>query len=197
MSLDYRIMYHLGFTPWEHAEPPEPLADLIEGPRALPPGDMIDIGCGTGHDAIYAARHGWAVTGVDTVPRALQRARANARAAGVSVRFLPADITRPEASELGTSYTLLLDLGCLHGLTPAQRRRAATTITDIAEPGATLLMFSFSPGYRDPAPNGIDPAQIPALFPQWELTFSRPATDIALRGPMRNAKPSWHQLVKR
>ena len=65
MSVGYRIMYRLGITPWVHGEPPEPLAALIEGPRSLPPGDMLDIGCGTGHDAIYCARHGWAVTGVD------------------------------------------------------------------------------------------------------------------------------------
>jgi hypothetical protein len=37
MSLAYQIMYRLGVTPWEHREPPEPLAGLIEGPRALPP----------------------------------------------------------------------------------------------------------------------------------------------------------------
>ena len=44
MSLAYRMMYRLGVTPWEHAEPPGPLADLIEGPDALPPGGMLDIG---------------------------------------------------------------------------------------------------------------------------------------------------------
>ena len=104
MSLAYRMMYRLGVTPWEHAEPPGPLAGLIEGPDALPPGDMLDIGCGTGRDAIYCARHGWTATGVDTVARALDSARRNARQAGANVRFLQADITRPGNSELG-GYT--------------------------------------------------------------------------------------------
>ena len=36
MSVTYRILYRLGFTPWEHSEPPEPLAALIEGPQARP-----------------------------------------------------------------------------------------------------------------------------------------------------------------
>jgi hypothetical protein len=44
MSLAYQIMYRLGVTPWEHREPPEPLAGLIEGPRSLPPGDLLDKG---------------------------------------------------------------------------------------------------------------------------------------------------------
>jgi SAM-dependent methyltransferase len=197
MSASYRIMYRLGFIPWEHTEPPGPLTALIEGPDALPPGDMLDVGCGTGHDAIYAARHDWNVTGVDIVPRALERARRNARAADAAVRFLEADIARAGHSELGVGYTLMLDVGCLHGLPPAQFGHAAAALTEAAKPGATLLMFTFAPGRRAPAPRGIDPAQVPALFPGWELEFSRPATEVNLSGPMRNAVPSWHQLVRR
>jgi SAM-dependent methyltransferase len=197
MSVPYRIMYSLGVTPWEHSDTPGPLADLIEGPHALPPGDMLDIGCGTGRDAIYCARHDWTVTGLDAVPRALRRARRNALQAGVPVRFLQADITHPGGCDLGSSYTLLLDGGCLHGLAPAQIQRAAAAITDAAKSGATMLMFAFAPGRRGPGPRGIDPAQLPALFPQWDLAFSRLASEVALPGPLRNARPAWHQLVKR
>ena len=196
-KIGYQVMYRLGITPWVHGEPPEPLAALIEGPRSLPPGDMLDIGCGTGQDAIYAARRGWNVTGLDVVPRALEQARRNARAAGVAVRFLHGDIARAGRGELDANYTLLLDGGCLHGLAPDQLRRAAATLTDAAKPGAVLLMLAFAPGRRGPAPRGIDPAQVPGLFPQWDLAFSRPATDIDLRGPVRNASPSWYQLVRR
>jgi len=196
MSASYRIMYRLGFIPWEHTEPPEPLTALIEGPDALPAGDMLDIGCGTGHDAIYAARHDWNVTGVDIVPRALGRARSNARAAGATVRFLEADISQAGHGELGVGYTLLLDGGCLHGLTPAQLGRAAAALTEAAKPGAVLLMLAFAPGRRGPAPRGIDPAQVPALFPGWDLAFSRPVTEMNLSGVARNASPSWHQLVR-
>jgi len=197
MSLAYQIMYRLGGTPWEHREPPEPLAGLIEGPRALPPGDLLDIGCGTGHDAIYCARHGWTVTGVDAVGRAVEAARRNADLAGVQIRFLHADIAGPSTTELGAGYTLLLDFGCLHGLPDGSFQRAAATITNAAKPGAVLLMFAFAAGRRGPAPHGIDPARLYALFPQWDLTFSRPASEVPLRGPMRNARPSWHQLVRR
>jgi SAM-dependent methyltransferase len=198
MSASYRIMYRLGIVPWEHTEPPGPLTALIEGPDALPPGDMLDVGCGTGHDAIYAARHDWNVTGVDIVPRALERARRNARAAGAAVRFLEADISQAPPGELGVgNYTLLLDGGCLHGLTPPRLRHAAAALTEAAKPGAVLLMFAFAPGRRGPAPRGIDPAQLPALFPGWDLDFSRPVTDVNLSGLARNASPSWHRLVRR
>ena len=146
MSLAYQIMYRFGATPWEHREPPVPLADLIEGPRALPPGDMLDIGCGTGHDAIYCARHGWTVTGVDAVGRALRAARLNADQVGADIRFLHADITGPGTAELGAGYTLLLDVGCLHGLPDGSLQRAAAAITSAAKPGAVPLMFAFASG---------------------------------------------------
>ena len=197
MSLAYKIMYRLGVTPWEHREPPVPLATLVEGPDALPPGDMLDVGCGTGHDAIYCARHGWAVTGVDAVGAALKAARRNAGQVGANVRFLRADITSPGITDLGAGYTLVLDGGCLHGLRDEPLQRAAATITDAAKPGAVLLMFAFAPGRRGPAPRGIDPARIPALFPYWDLTFSRPASEITVNGAMRDANPSWYQLLRR
>ena len=196
MSRAYEIMYRLGITPWEHREPPVPLTDLVEGPDALPPGHMLDIGCGTGHDAIYCARHGWTGTGVDVVGRAVATARRNADQAGASVRFLQADIASPGTTDLGTGYTLLLDVGCLHGLRDEPLRRAVTTITEVAKPGAVLLMFAFAPGRRGPAPRGLDPARVPALFPDWDLDFSRAASEITLNGAMRDGNPSWYRLVR-
>ncbi|HYB88048.1 MAG TPA: class I SAM-dependent methyltransferase [Streptosporangiaceae bacterium] len=196
MSRTYKIMYSLGFTPWEHGEPPVPLAGLIAGPQALPAGDMLDIGCGTGLDAIYCARRGWNVTGVDVVDRALQIARRNANQAGVNIRFVHADIADADAAALGAGYTLLLDVGCLHGLPDESLQRAAATITDVAKPGATLLMLAFAPGRRGPAPRGIDPARIPALFPQWELTSTRPASGTTPGGAVRRAMPTWYRLTR-
>jgi len=57
-------------------------------------------------------------------------------------------------------------------------------------------MFAFTPGRRGPAPRGIDPARLPALFPRWDLTFSRPASEITVNRAMRDADPFWHQFVR-
>ena len=119
MSLVYRAFYRLGLTPWEQDDPVEPLADLVTGPDALAPGRALDIGCGTGSDAIFCARNGWQVTGIDDVPLALKRARAKAAAAGVDVRFVQADVTRTGPERIGTGYRLMIDMGCLHNLEPA------------------------------------------------------------------------------
>ena len=110
----------------------------------------------------------------DTVSRALEHARANARQAGAHVRFLQADITTIGAGELGASYTLLLDGGCLHGLAPAQLRHAADTVTDTAKAGATLLMFAFAPGRRGPAPAASTPHRYPSSSRNGSLPSAAP-----------------------
>ena len=79
----YWLAYRLGLTVWRRPSPPDDLVALVEGPSPLPAGRALDLGCGTGTDTIYLATHGWEVTGVDTVPKALANARRDATAAGV------------------------------------------------------------------------------------------------------------------
>ncbi|MGB9302869.1 MAG: class I SAM-dependent methyltransferase, partial [Mycobacterium sp.] len=71
----YRLIYRLGLIIWRRDTPPAELVALVEGPTALPAGRALDLGCGTGTDTIYLATHGWDVTGVDMVPKALDIAR--------------------------------------------------------------------------------------------------------------------------
>ena len=71
MSLAYRLMYRLGFTPWDRMLPSE-LASAMTGRDALSPGRALDLGSGLGTKAIFMATHGWRVTAVESVPRALE-----------------------------------------------------------------------------------------------------------------------------
>src|SRR6516162_2854190 len=92
----FRIFYRVGFTPWDGHPIAQNLQNLVEGTSDTPPmptGMALDLGCGTGDTSIYLAQHGWKVTGVDFVPKALEKARAKAGAAGVPVAFVHADVT--------------------------------------------------------------------------------------------------------
>lgn len=68
---------------WSYAsEPPprdlrlwSPSPFLEEMTAALTPGTALDIGCGTGRDAVFLANRGWNVVAVDILPDALDRAR--------------------------------------------------------------------------------------------------------------------------
>src|SRR5437763_11798589 len=116
MSLVYRIMYLVGFTPWDNEAVPAELTEVVQGPGAPPAGRALDIGCGTGTQAVYMASHGWEVTAIDAVPRPLSRARARADAAGVSVDWILGDVARVGRLGLTPGFTLFYDRGCFHGL---------------------------------------------------------------------------------
>ena len=123
MEQQYRLMHRLGITPWDRASVPEPLRRLVEGPSAEPNGTALDLGCGTGMNAAYLAGLGWDVTAVDVSPAAIAAARARSNV----VRWVVADLTvnRPMRilTELAGKVSLILDVGCLHGLTDRGRRR--------------------------------------------------------------------------
>lgn len=194
----YRIMYRLGFTPWDDGAIPSQLSQLVEGPDALPAGRALDLGCGTGTQAIYLAQHGWQVTGVDAVAHPLEQARQKASAAGVKPRWVQGDITNLSRLDLGTGYDLVLDLACFHGLSPQLRPDTARQITDLARPGATFLLGGFAPARRGPLPGGIDGTELTRLFGDgWEILWQRRAPDAPLPGFLKSADPTWYCLRKR
>jgi SAM-dependent methyltransferase len=61
-------------------------AVLAEVAADLPPGRVLDLGCGEGGDAVWLATRGWRVTAVDVSAAALERTAAAAAAAGVADR---------------------------------------------------------------------------------------------------------------
>ena len=162
MSLLYRVMYRIGFTPWDTGVVPRELSDLVEGDGGLLAGRALDVGCGTGTQSVYLAQHGWRVTAIDAVGRPLTRARARADAARVDVEWIKADITELGALGIEPGLTLAFDRGCFHGLNDRQRAAYAAGVTALAAPGAILLMMAFAPaGCRARRPGLRTPSSPP------------------------------------
>ncbi|MGH3635623.1 class I SAM-dependent methyltransferase [Mycobacterium sp.] len=165
----FRVFYRVGFTPWDGHPIVTPLRELIEGADALPPASALDVGCGTGGSSIYLAQHGWQVTGVDFVPKALDKARAKARAADATVNFIHADVTHLSQAGISGPFELIVDNGCLHGMSAHDRDLYLREITAAAAPGARLSIVAFKPG-GGVGPVGISQAEIERRFaPAWAL----------------------------
>src|SRR5438128_7519208 len=142
-NLMFRAMYRFAFKPWDSGIPPPELKELIEGPQARTPGKALDLGCGTGTNAIYMAQHGWDVTAIDFVPRAITMARAKAAAAKASIRLILGDVTKLEELGVGDGYSLVFDLGCLHAIPQGRREAYAAGVTRATLAGADFLVWGF------------------------------------------------------
>jgi len=168
----FRVFYGLGFTPWDGHPQSATLRELVEGKGdtpALPPASALDVGCGTGDASIYLAQQGWHVTGVDFVPKALDKARAKARAAGVSINFVLGDVTHLSQAGIGSGFQLVIDNGCFHGMSDSDRGLYVREISAACAPGARLFMVAFKRSGRF-GPAGVDPSEIERRFtPAWTL----------------------------
>jgi len=161
--LFFWFFYRFRTPPWEGHPLPQRLNELIEGSPPLPCGKALDVGCGTGDTSIYLAQHGWEVTAFDLVHIALDKARAKAAAAGVSIRFFQGDVTHLNAADLGHGFQLIVDNGLLHGLSDDGREGYRRLVSTVAAAQATLLIAGFAEKKRR-GPRGIDGAEVERRF---------------------------------
>lgn len=185
--LSYRWMYRTGRTPWDTGITPPEVVELIEGPAALAPGRVLDLGCGTGTNVVFLAEHGWDATGVDAEPIALDVAREKiADVAGA--RVLLGDVTRLGSLGLDGPFDLLLDVGCFHSVPRSRRDAYASGAAALTRAGATLFVFAFPPRGLVP-PVGISASEMAHRFDPW----FRPVGRIAGREPRGAA---WYRLER-
>ena len=186
-QLLFKTLYRFGFAPWDGHPLPKSLKDLIEGDTALPTGTALDIGCGTGDNSIYLAKHGWQVTGVDYVEKPVNKARAKAGANKVTATFARADATRLSSEGIGANFNLVVDNGCIHGMSAGDRDAYVREVSAVAAPGARLLLVEFIPGASFGVP-GIEPAEVERRFADgWTLlsSGSEPSMDHNGKDPGR------------
>jgi SAM-dependent methyltransferase len=197
VSFRYRVFYRVGFTPWDQDHVPAELAALVEGPAALPPGRALDVGCGTGTQAVYLAKHGWTVTGVDAVDRALAQARQRAQKEETEVNWLQGDVASLSTLGLGDGFSLIFDRGCFHDLPAAAREGYVQGLGALAAPGATLLLMAFV-RRGGIGPGGASEEEIRRRFgPAWEIVSVQSDSGPAPRGPMRRVPRIWYRLRRR
>lgn len=123
---------------------PGPAPDVALHPQLAgelagrPPGRGLELACGEGRPSIGLARDGWTMTAVDFSAVAIGRGRRIARAVGVDVDWVVADVTA-YAPEPDLDLVLVAYLHIEPGLLTATLRRAAAALA----PGGSLLVLGW------------------------------------------------------
>ena len=149
--------YRSGDLPWDSPTASEQLAWAVEA-FGIAPGRAVDIGCGTGINAIWLAEHGFEVTGVDISATAVEQARAKADAADADCTFAAMDFL--SEAVVGGPFAFAFDRGCFHSFDAAAERSAfAEAVARLLGSGGLWLSLI---GSTDAPPRDAGPPQVSA-----------------------------------
>ncbi len=145
--------YQNNETPWDTGRPDSQLIRMmLEFP--IRPCNLLEIGCGTGTNAIWLAQHEFKVTGVDISEAAILKAKEKALNAEVKCEFFAADFLNEKI--IGAPFDFLFDRGCFHSFhgNPDEQKRFAENAANILHPSGLWLNFS---GSADDPPRDTGP----------------------------------------
>ncbi len=138
---------------------------------AVTPGPALEIGAGTGTNAIWMAERGFDLFGVDVSPLAVERSQAKMEGRTLSCRFAVWDILA--APPPGGPFQFVFDRGCFHVFDePGERQRFAAHVAAALAPGGLWLSLI---GSTEGLPREIGPPRRSAR----EVTLAvEPALEI-------------------
>jgi SAM-dependent methyltransferase len=151
---------------WDIDQPQPAFVALAEAGRIT--GKVLDVGCGTGENALFLCQRGLDVLGLDLSSMAVAEARRKAQARGVMARFVVGNgLDLPSLEE--TSDTVI-DSGLLHILSDADRARLVAGLHAVLRPGGYIHLLAFNEHTSWPGPRRLTQTEIRTTFEQgWEV----------------------------
>ena len=168
--------YATGQLPWDTGQPDPLLVEFVTSNR-VNPGSTLEIGAGTGTNAIWMAERGFDVLGVDLSPLAVERARAKIDGHALRCRFAALDFLATSPSD--GPFQFVFDRGCFHVFDePDERQRFAAQVAAALAPGGLWLSLI---GSTEGPPREVGPPRrsarevILAIEPALEIVELRSA----------------------
>jgi cyclopropane fatty-acyl-phospholipid synthase-like methyltransferase len=162
-----------GRPPWDIGRPQKEFVERVRTGEIT--GSILDIGCGTGENALFFAEEGHEVFGIDSAPQAIRKAQEKAGKRGLTVHFLVLDFR--DLSRLDRKFDTVTDSGFFHTLSDNDRPVFVDTLAAILSPAGKYFMLCFSElepgGY---GPRRITRSEIRKSFREgWSVNYIRPA----------------------
>jgi SAM-dependent methyltransferase len=163
-------IYAWGQLPWDTGQPEPVLVEFVTSGRVRP-GPALEIGAGTGTNAIWMAECGFDVFGVDVSPLAVERAKAKMGERDLRCRFAAWDFLAAPPPD--GPFHFAFDRGCFHVFDePDERQRFAAQVAAALAPGGMWLSLV---GSTEGPPREVGPPRRSAR----EITLAiEPALEI-------------------
>jgi SAM-dependent methyltransferase len=168
--------YASGQLPWDTGEPEPLLVEFITSGRVRAT-RTLEIGAGTGTNALWLAERGFDVLGIEVAALAVERATAKLKGRDLRCRFATLDFLR--AAPPGGPFDFVFDRGCFHVFDESEERaRFAAQVAAALVPGGLWLSLI---GSTEGAPQEVGPPRrsarevILAIDPALEIVELRGA----------------------
>lgn len=191
---DWDAVYRAGTPPWDAGKPHAELSRVLDEYQ-LRPQTVLEVGCGTGADAILMARRHFDVTAVDCSPIAVERARLRAEQHDALLHFVLADAFEfvPKTGQ----FDLVYDAGLYHSVREAQLEQYLDMLWRVTRPGSYFLCLAgaTSDAEDDGPPQGGEEQIRNELGRLFEFVHLRP-TRLEGADPNRHGA-AWSCLMRR
>ncbi|HVM31986.1 MAG TPA: class I SAM-dependent methyltransferase [bacterium] len=144
--------YQEGVPPWEIGRPQSWVVELFH--QDAFEGDILDVGCGTGENALFLATQGLAVTGVDFSRTAIELAQEKAAQRHSSARFRVGNALKLPL--LKRTFDTALDSALFHVFTDKERTLYAESLAAALKPQGVAYVVCFS----EREPDGWGPRRV-------------------------------------
>jgi SAM-dependent methyltransferase len=115
----FKQRYEAGDTPWDIGKPDSNLIQIVTT-TPIRPCKALEIGCGTGDNAIWLSELNFDVLGIDTSEIAIEKAKDKASRVNTKCAFLLSDVLTSHL--IGAPFGFAFDRGCFHTLDSAEER---------------------------------------------------------------------------
>lgn len=147
--------------PWDIGHPQKAFMELETDGKLS--GRILDVGCGTGENALFLSSKGHHVSGVDFSPTAIQKAKLKAKERGLTTHFQVCDALKLES--LYQTFDCIIDSGLFHCFTDEERPLFVNQLSKVLTKNGTYHFLCFSDKeLRDGGPRRISKSEIAYIF---------------------------------
>jgi SAM-dependent methyltransferase len=155
---DWNDMYRMGTPPWDSGAAEPELVALVEN-GTIKPCPVLELGCGTGADAVYLAKKRFEVTAVESSPIALERARARAEREEALLRLVLGDVF--DFTKKSAPLEFIYDRGFYHSVRQKDLDRFLDMLWRITQPGSMYLVLAGNSNEKtEDGPPGVSEDEI-------------------------------------